>query len=169
MRKIALFTLVFCISISSSCIGQDKADSLAISEIDTQVWDTFKAAYATSDGKLYNSIHTDDILRVTESGIRIGDEYKSSILKWFGNDDRSKRTIDFSFDQRFNKGDTAYEVGYYKVTMYKDGEVDKFFLGRFHVVLKKIEGKWKIAQDWDASKINGVSVTEEDFEKAKGG
>ena len=92
---------------------------------------------------------------------------KSSILKWFGNDNRSKRTIDFSFDQRFNKGDTAYEVGYYKVSMHKDGEVDRVFLGRFHVVLKKIDGEWKITQDWDSDKINGKEITAADFGKQK--
>ncbi len=39
--------------------------------------------------------------------------------------------------------------------------------GQFHIVLKKIDGNWKITQDWDTDKINGKKLSEEDFDKQK--
>ena len=36
--------------------------------------------------------------------------------------------------------------------------------GQFHIVLKKIDGHWKITQDWDTSTIAGKPITAEVFE-----
>ena len=73
--------------------------------------------------------------------------------------------LDFWFDSRRTNADTSYEVGFYRIGFTdKNGETD-FVHGQFHIVLKKIDGQWKITQDWDTTTINGKPVTEVDFSK----
>lgn len=136
-------------------------------EIDKEVWDNFKEAYRTNDAALYNSIHTDKVLRITPGGIRIGEEYRKSNEKSMGRPNRTPRTIDFVFQHRVHEETVGYEVGYYKVVYYKDDQPDRESYGRFHVLLKKVAGQWKIALDWDSDDINGHIVTAEDFERLK--
>ena len=76
----------------------------------------------------------------------------------------TQRTIELWFEHRKSTPEISYEVGYYKVTHQKDGETTNHY-GRFHCVIKKIDGVWKIAQDWDTNNINGHEVTEKDWEK----
>ena len=71
--------------------------------------------------------------------------------------------IDFTFEQRTAKEDVAYEVGYYKIT-WRAGDSTSEFFGRFHVVLRKVDGIWKIAQDWDNSNIMGQEVGQTQFD-----
>ena len=74
--------------------------------------------------------------------------------------------IDFTFYQRQAKESVAYEIGVFKITM-NGPNGPRAFYGQFHVVLNKIEGEWKIAQDWDGSEVFGEAVTEEHFMKGR--
>ncbi len=130
--------------------------------IDQQVWSPFQKAYREGDAKLYNSLHTDDVLRITANGIRKGEEYKSQIEQAFASPNRTARSIEFVFEHRLIEGNIAYEVGYYKVVFTQSEMVS---VGRFHVVLRKEDGRWRIAQDWDTDEVNGHQVTEADFER----
>lgn len=134
-------------------------------EIDEQVWKPFKTTYAAYDMESYNELHTDDVLRITSSGIRRGESWKKRNIERKNQRDRSKepRTIEFSFEHRLNLDDIAYHVGFYKVVAKNQKGVWKTSYGRFHVMLKKIDGTWKIAKDWDTDMIGGIEVTEEMF------
>lgn len=134
-------------------------------EVNEVLWKPFKKAFENSDWKLFNSLHTDDVLRVNKWGIKIGDEYKQSVKESYQGSNTQKRTIDFWLEHRIYSNDTGYEVGYFRIRSEQDdGKISEFF-GRFHIVLKKIDGIWKIAQDWDTNEINGDPVTSEDFAK----
>ena len=159
--RIVFFTFFLFFSVSS--FAQNKVDHSAI--IDQQVWEPFKKSYSKGDAALFNSLHTYDVIRITQNGIRQGKDYKEVIVKAYSNPNRSPRTIDFVFEHRIHEDNIAYEVGYYKV-IYEDKEgVQQKSFGRFSVVLRKVNGCWKIAQDWDTSNINGVPVTEKDFQR----
>lgn len=134
-------------------------------EIDEQVWKPFKTTYAAYDMGSYNELHTDDVLRITSSGIRRGESWKKGNIEWQNQRDRSnqQRTIEFSFEHRLNLDDIAYHVGFYKVVGKNQKGVWNTSFGRFHVMLKKIDGTWKIAKDWDTDMIGGIEVTEEMF------
>ena len=134
-------------------------------QIDQQIWEPFKDAYVTNDGEKFNSLHTDDVLRVTKYGIRKGEVYKNAMLESFAKKDMPPRTIDFRFEHRIHSDSIAYEVGYYKLVYAPANAEKRTSYGRFHVVLKKIEGIWKIAQDWDTGNVNGHKVSAADFEK----
>ncbi len=151
----------FLLMISNSLYAQDAAIQKAIDE---QVWLPFIKTYNTFDGEGFNALHTKNVLRAGPWGILQGEEYFANNLK---NSARSKesgeqRSIAFRFEHRVVKGDVAYEVGYYKVASKRNGEVRTFF-GRFDVVLRKVDGIWKLAQDWDVDNINGKKLTEADF------
>lgn len=135
-------------------------------EVDEQVWKPFVKAYSSFDATTFNSLHSEDVIRANAWGVRVGKAYLESNIKNFqkGKERGDKRSISFWFEHRKYSGDVGYEVGYYEVKAIRKGEEKKYY-ARFHIVLRKIDGKWKIVQDWDTSKINGVDVTQADYLK----
>ena len=133
-------------------------------EINEELWEPFVEAYNERNAEKYLSVHTKDIVRITQSGIRQGLEYRSGIRKAFAREDLPKREIQFKFEHRIHDKEIAYEVGYFRVTYFRDGKEEDYF-GRFSVVLKKEDGKWKIAQDWDVDEINGAKITKKDYQE----
>ena len=150
-------------------MGQDRLPINHSPAIDSMVWEPFKKAYLEKDGPLYVSIHTDDILRVTPWGITQGLEWKDKMLKKFDEESRKACVIDFVFEHRIHEEHIAYEVGYYQLYYLPKSQDSEMHYGRFHVVLKKEEDQWKIAQDWDSNNINGHKVDRKDFDKLKEG
>lgn len=129
------------------------------SEIDEQIWIPFTAAWESNDGDAYNAIHSDDVWRINPGRLLVGDEYKSNNRSKMQGQEKNS-IIEFTFETRTANGDNAYEVGYYRITS-NQGNEPRYFVGRFHVALKKINGRWKITQDWDTGEINGVKITPE--------
>ena len=137
-------------------------------EINSQVWEVFKSAYSTNDAELFNSVHSDDVIRVSSGGIKVGDVYKSSMSNFLnGMKERGQEmTIDFRFEKRIHEEDIAYEVGIYQLTR-NSSDGPKEYYGRFHVVLKRINDIWKIVQDYDTPKVLGQSIDKEAFDMGK--
>lgn len=135
-------------------------------QVNEELWKQFKKAYESRDAKLFNSLHTDDVMRITPNGIRIGNEYKDLIIGNYAVEDSPKREIDFWIEHRIYTGNSGYEVGYFRIISSIDGQTNEYY-GRFSVVLRREEGKWLIAQDWDTDQINGNSITADDFNKGE--
>lgn len=137
-------------------------------KINRDVWYNFMQAYQDLNASLFNHIHTDDVLRIPidQNQILIGREYKDSNLNMFNlwNEHKIKQRIQFSFINRIQKGDWAYEVGVYKLTRYNAYGAEHMY-GKFNVTLKRVNGVWKIYIDADTSE--GTSVEESDFQKAR--
>jgi ketosteroid isomerase-like protein len=73
--------------------------------------------------------------------------------------------LDLRFTERIANAATAIDIGIFKVTVNrKDGSTQSFY-GRFHVVLRKENGVWKILVDMDSSE--GRSIDEADYIAAK--
>lgn len=160
-------TLVALLIVGSFSAFSQAERNLAIEqEVNEQLWKPFKIAWEQRNAEAFNDLHTDDVLRVSKwGGVKIGSEYKDRITESYKRTDNRKRTIDFWLEHRYYSGNTGYEVGYLKIVMQEEGKEARYSYSRFHVVLKKINGKWKISQDWDTNNINGVPVTAEDYEK----
>ena len=158
------FLLWFWTSISDPVLAQDAVES----QINQQVWKVFKSSYEQGDWKTFNSLHTDEVLRISRSGIRVGKEYRSSNKQSFERAGRRKLKIDFAFENRTYKNNVGYETGFYRV-IYSATEKQKSstHYGRFHVLLRRSGDKWLIAQDWDNSEFNGKPIDASDFDKAK--
>ncbi|TDF38508.1 DUF4440 domain-containing protein [Alteromonadaceae bacterium M269] len=134
-------------------------------DIDKTVWKHFKQAFESSDGKALNDTYADDVLRVTPAGIDTAGVFKTDNLKSFeqSRGANSKISLDFWFDSRHTNATTSYEVGFFRITFTDgDGNANHNY-GQFHIVLKKINGQWKITQDWDTTMLNGKEITAEDF------
>ena len=164
MKKTLTYLLLFLII--APTFSQQKSTYDFSKEIDQQLWKEFIKSYNARDAKKYNDLHTDDIVRITKNGIRQGKVFKEGITKSYGRKDQPKREIEFRFEHRIHTENIAYEVGYFKVIYFKKKGKETHY-GRFSVILKKVKGKWKIAQDWDIDQINGVPITAEDYNKLK--
>lgn len=145
--------------------AQNVTDAEQAKIVDEQVWEPFKKAYYKRDAVAFNDIHTEDVMRITSRGFQIGEVYRNANIHWLnGNTDRPKRTIDFVFEHRIYSDGVAYEIGYYKISTPSDPARNPSY-SRFSILLRKVNGSWKIAQDWDVNVIGGRKVTEEDFNR----
>lgn len=166
MRYLRYYIILGLLFIVNYSFCQKNDQAVIEVEVNRQLWKPFKKAFEERNWELFNSLHTDDILRANAWGIKVGEAYKNSVKKSYQKKSSAQKTIDFRLVQRIYKENIGYEVGYYKIVTKKPNEEPKIAYAQFHVVLKKIDGQWKIAQDWDANELNGVKVTPEDFEKA---
>ena len=141
-------------------------DNKITKEINEQVWVPFIRSFGNGDEELFKSVHSKDVVRVIQDDREIlgYDHYFKKIpdslrAKWAN----WKKTIELRFTQRISSEDKAFEVGFYKTTStnMQTGEQRKSF-GRFHVLLRKENGTWKIVMDADT----GEGASEENFNKA---
>lgn len=161
MRNGIVLILVLFI-LRASLVAQS-TDLLDFSEqIDEQVWRPFVEAYESNNGPMFVSLHTDDIIRITKWGIREGIDFHEHTLERYA-EAKAKRKLNFKFEQRIHSSQTAYEVGYFEIITPMENGDENLYYGRFSVVLKKIEGIWKIAQDYDTDVINGDPITKADY------
>jgi len=130
-------------------------------QVNEQLWRPFVKSLEEKDWQTFNSLHTDDVIRITESGIIRGKEYKESIRNAYQREDSRERKMDFWFEERHYSENIAYEVGYYRIIYTENGEEVYRSFAQFHVVLRKTEEGWKIAQDFDTSTVNGETLVEE--------
>lgn len=145
---------------------QAQSDSLLIKEITEQVWKPFIKSFNTNDDAGFQQVHSKEVTRVIQDANNIfgydiyfrplPDSIKAKRNQW-------KKNIELRFTQRIAANDRAFETGYYKTTSThrQTGEV-RTGIGRFHVLLRKENGVWKILMDADTSE----GATEESFLKA---
>ena len=165
MKQSKLLFWVLCLAPLVLASGQTQNQRIE-SEVNEQVWRPFKQSYEERNAKLFNSIHTEDMIRVNKNGIQTGEEYMLKINEWFSREQAAVVTIDFAHEHRYYKKDIGYEVGYFRIKYKVDGRLMNTSYGRFHVRLKKINNVWKIYQDWDTDRIGSEEVTEIFFENA---
>ncbi|MEM8928307.1 MAG: hypothetical protein AAGC45_08885 [Bacteroidota bacterium] len=160
MRSVVFF-LVLAVSLNAYAQSIEELQS----EIDTQVWKPFKKAFEHLDAKALNSIYADQVLRVTPAGIDTENAFRKKNIERF--EERRNEGIaialDFWFDSRHTNANTSYEVGFYRIGFSSVGGKDDFVYGQFHIVLQKLNGVWKITQDWDTTTLHGKAISAEDF------
>lgn len=135
-------------------------------EIDNTLWKPFQKAFEALDGEALNVLYAKEVLRVTPSGIDTENAFKVANIERFKNNkaDGVGIQLDFWLDSRHTNEHTSYEVGFYRIHFKTTTGVNTVY-GQFHIVIKKIDGTWKITQDWDTDRIAGVPITAKDFDK----
>ena len=136
--------------------------------INDQVWKPFTEAIMSQDQEKFISVHSRDVIRVERDSKKIlrYDEYKSNMTSWSDwkkslQQSGAKYLFELRFLERISDGDIAHEVGYFKnETTSADGQTRKSY-GKFHVVLRKESGTWKILVDSDSNE--GRSITDSMF------
>ena len=161
------FILFLVLGASTFLNGQSVTDIQK--EIDAQVWKPFQEAFQNLDGQALNDTYAEQVLRVTPGGIDTENVFKQGNLKRFTQNkaDGISIGLDFWFDSRHTNSTTSYEVGFYRIGATNAAGETAYNYGQFHIVLEKIEGIWKITQDWDTTTINGQTIGSEDFAKQK--
>ncbi|RYU97011.1 YybH family protein [Emticicia agri] len=136
-------------------------------EINNQVWLPFIKTYSSMDAIGFMNLHSRDLLRVPVDSKKIYNYEEYSLNNQQSNEYnfRHKRhqTIEFSFEERVHNETAAFETGYYKVTSTDSNGKSSTFYGKFTVVLRKTDDRWKIVLDSDTSK----NITESMFLKGK--
>jgi ketosteroid isomerase-like protein len=151
---ICLFLLICNLSFSQS-------DSLQ-EQINDQVWKPFIKAINSGDNEGLSAVHSKDVARVIQDDNRIigyGEYFKkipdSIKAKWKD----WKSQIELRFLQRIAAYDKAFETGYYKTTSTNTATGEKrTSYGKFHVLLRKENGVWKILMDADANEKTDEAV-----------
>jgi len=151
--------LVTLVCICSFLLGQAQESTAIQKEIDSNVWKPFQEAFEALDAEKLNALYGDDVLRVTPSGIDTDNKFIAANLARFQEYKVQgvKIELDFWFDSRFSNEHTSYEVGFYSIRFVKAKSANVVY-GQFHIVLKKIDGAWKITQDWDTTTIAGEAI-----------
>jgi ketosteroid isomerase-like protein len=135
-------------------------------EINEQVWKPFVQTFSNDDHAGFEAVHSKEIIRVLQDNGQIwGHAQYFPPRKETAPAARqnNKKNIELRFIQRIAGNDKAFEVGYYRTRVTNaDGTVRDMY-GKFHVVLRKENGLWKILVDADSNK----GASKEDFEKAE--
>ena len=162
MKILTLFIVILSFNMAAA---QD-----AQTEINKQVWQPFIQYFNDYNSEGFLSVHSKDVVRSPRDSKKIfgWDEY---LKNQKAGDQRSmgagrKRTLDLHFTERISGNDLAMDIGVYKTTSMDGSGQPRDFYGRFHVVLRKENGVWKILVDTDSSE--GGTIGEKDFLAAKG-
>lgn len=136
--------------------------------IDQDVWLPFIQAFSEGNADAYIGLHSKHLIRPMGDAKRIEpyDKWSAGTRGMFKSfaDRGTKVGIDFRFLERIANDDTASERGIFEFSLTNPkGETQKSY-GKFHVILRKDEGKWKILMDYDSSE--GRSIGAETFKAA---
>jgi ketosteroid isomerase-like protein len=130
-------------------------------EINEQVWRPFLKGFNNHDTKTFMAVHSREVIRSPRDS--------KEVLNWndyaaqqerSDNADKAakrKRTLELRFTERLASKDQAVEVGIYKTSYANQDGTTQSFYGRFHVVMRKEQGIWKILVDTDSSEKNTIS------------
>lgn len=147
--------LIFLLAISFTFQQVTAQQKEMIKEINEQVWKPFIRSFSAGDDEGFKAVHSKEVIRVLQDAKDIFgyDRYfqkqPDSIKAKWGN---WKKSIELRFIQRIAGNDKAFDVGFYKTTStnQQTGETRKS-IGKFHVLLRKENGVWKILMDADSS------------------
>jgi ketosteroid isomerase-like protein len=152
----------FCciIFISQLAIAQDVQR-----EINDQVWKPFIKNFNERNTDGFMAVHSKDVVRSPRDSKVVwnwGEYYKNQKE----GDERGKaassnRQLELRFTERINSTSSAVDVGVYKTSVTRPDGTSRSSYGRFHVVLRKENGIWKILVDTDSSE--GGTITEKEF------
>jgi len=137
-------------------------------DINRDIWTPFSEAYASNDAAKYIALHAKDFIRASGGGKNsldlagYADEVEQSFA-WTA-ENGGRVSIEFRFFERLASATTASERGFYKYTHYPKEGTPRSFYGKFHVMLRKENGVWKIATDYDSNE--GGTVGEADYKAA---
>lgn len=157
-------TLILLFIISTSAFAQN-----AQKEINDQVWKPFTKSFGEGNTDVFMGVHSKDLVRSARESQEIltWDQYKKQTAE--GNQrrkgDKTKMDLVLRFTERINNNNQAIDVGIYRTSWtLADGKTGVDY-GRFHVVLRKENGTWKILVDTDSNE--GGTIGEAQFNAAK--
>ncbi|MFM9836855.1 MAG: hypothetical protein ACKVOQ_01250 [Cyclobacteriaceae bacterium] len=152
--------LILFLMMSASLNAQDVQK-----EINEQVWKPFIKNFNEHNTIGFMTVHSKDVTRSPRDSKSVWnwEEYNKEQATGDQQDikEKRKRTLELRFTERINSKDRAIDVGVYRTSyLLQDGSKQDYF-GRFHVVLRREKGVWKILVDMDSSE--GDTIGEKEF------
>ena len=130
------------------------ADPELLRALDREIWDPFVAAFAAGRADDYIALHSRSLVRVLGNAKRIEpyDQWAASTRAMFRSfaDKGTAVAIRFRFTERIAGNDAASERGVFEFSMTPAGSEARRFHGRFHVLSRREDGRWKILSDYDS-------------------
>ncbi|CCH29989.1 nuclear transport factor 2 family protein [Actinosynnema sp. NPDC047251] len=131
-------------------------------ELDHDVWEPFRSAYRGLDTAAFLAVHSPDLIRAGGPARNVlgHADYARQMAEWFARVAANGDSLDirFRFAERLASADAASERGLFRIDAIRAGE-PKVFYGRFHVLCRKLGGRWRIVVDYEADE----ETTEEAF------
>ena len=158
--------IVFILILAFHSSAKAQADSLQ-KQINEQVWRPFVESFGSLDVKGFMAVHSKEMTRVIQDANLIYGYERYFQETERGNEaakkSNRKQTLELRFIQRIAAADKAFEVGYYKYTGIQPDGSSRYGYGKFHVLLRRENGTWKILMDADASEKTNEAI----FQSAK--
>ncbi|MEV4517654.1 DUF4440 domain-containing protein [Dactylosporangium sp. NPDC049525] len=137
-------------------------------ELNNELWRPFRAAYRARDAAAFLALHAPDAIRAsgTNGTVHGLSDYAAQVEPWFAGLAARNDAADiaFRFTERVAAADLASERGVYRIVIEPVGADRLVFHGRFHTFARKVDGRWRIAVDYDTT--DGGAVTAATFEAA---
>jgi hypothetical protein len=130
------------------------ADPEILKALDRGIWQPFVRAYGEHKADDYIALHSRQLVRVSAEQKSIDPydlwiERTRAMFKSFA--DRNRRfAIAFRFTERIANADTASERGIFEFSVLAPNAEPRRFYGKFHVLSRKEDGRWKILSDYDS-------------------
>lgn len=155
MRKRILVTSILYLGLCASSHSQE----LKTFENINVMWSKFSQAFDALDYKKIADIHTKNLIRIPNGKQLLN--YDTYLMTYKIDFEQAKKTtakraISFRFYKRIHNDSIASEIGVYKVEM--DNQT---YYGKFHVLLAKENGDWKIFMDYDSNEEG--TIGEDDY------
>ena len=155
MKRLA-FAALLCLSLAAQAQQPPPkpADPEILKALDREIWEPFVRAYAEHKPEDYIALHSKQLVRVSAEQESIDPydlwvERTRGMFKSFA--DRGRRmSIAFRFTERIASADTASERGIFEFSVLAPNAEPRRFYGKFHVLSRKEEGRWKILADYDS-------------------
>lgn len=165
-----LFALLFILApgILMAQWEPDPVPDTLLKSIEEDIWIPFMESYRDYDAEKIMSIHTKDIIRVSEKNgtIDSGQPYINAFGQAVGHWQEEGRImrISFSIINTSYGMNLVSQRGYYKISAQGPGEeaITTKGYSEFAVLLRNEGGHWKFAIDTDRK----VEITEEDFQSS---
>ena len=166
MKHLLAALLLACLPFAALAQGAPKpADPALLAELDRDIWAPFVQAFAENKPDLWVAVHSPDFVRVMGDARRVEprEAYFSGMrgmLKSFA-DRGVKSGIAFRFTERIAGAAAASERGIFEFSTTNAAGNTRKTYGKFHVISRKEDGRWKILVDYDSNE--GGSINEASF------
>jgi uncharacterized protein (TIGR02246 family) len=156
-RPFQIATLLQALLVSAGSTGyaqspppSNPVDPAVLSAINEQVWIPFCESFAANDSNAFLALHTDDAVRISidRNDVTSGRTFHDKTAQRMEHQKAAGRsaTLTLRFTQRTHGDDVAFERGIYRFASQSSGFVA---YGEFNVLLRKVDGRWRIALDAD--------------------
>jgi hypothetical protein len=159
MRQYTLFAFLLYINLGILNAQNSKRTKEESATIDS-VYQVFSHSYTTFDADLTSRCYAENAVSIAHYEGKVPyilngqkeilEDFKSFFMTIKGNN--QTMTIAFKIIERTKKNDKIFDIGYYKVSFFKDGkEIDKAF-GKVAIILaKNAKNKWKYETDTNST------------------